>query len=111
LIDINGHYVVKSLDKFEFYGLVGFDILFTWKKDAYKESSVPPVNPYTNREQENALGLNAGLGATMKITSQIDLFTEAKYIIYGKDKLFFSGYNQFMVNAGTLINFSGTGKK
>jgi hypothetical protein len=40
----------------------------------------------------------------MKITEQIDLFAEAKYVIYGKDKLFFSNYNQLMVTAGVLIN-------
>ena len=28
MFDINGHYVFNSLDRFEFYGLAGFNILF-----------------------------------------------------------------------------------
>jgi opacity protein-like surface antigen len=96
MIDVNGHYVFNSLDRFEFYGLAGFDILFAWKKTADTYESM--------KEQDNALGLNVGAGAYMKITEQISLFTEAKYIIYGKDRLFFSSYDQFMITAGALIN-------
>ena len=102
MFDINGHYVFNSLDRFEFYGLAGFDMLFAWKKTA---------DPYESmREQDNALGLNVGAGTYMKITQQIDLFAEAKYVIYGKDKLFFSNYNQVMVNAGILINLQWLAK-
>jgi opacity protein-like surface antigen len=103
MFDINGHYVVNSLDRFEFYALAGFDILLAWKKEIYKTLSATPFTE-TRKEQDNALGLNIGAGANMKITEQIDLFAEAKYVIYGKDKLFFSNYNQFMVTAGALIN-------
>jgi len=101
MLDINGHYVVNSLDRFEFYGLAGFDILFAWGK---VKDNVSATVTETFKKQDNALGLNIGAGANMKITEQIDLFAEAKYIIYGKDKLFFSNYNQFMVTAGVLIN-------
>jgi opacity protein-like surface antigen len=89
MFDINGHYVFNSLDKFEFYGLLGMDLLFTWKKDTYTGSE-------TFKEKDNAPGLNLGAGTYMKLTDQFDLFLEAKYIL--------SKYGQFMLNAGVLIN-------
>jgi hypothetical protein len=90
MFDINGHYVFNSLDKFEFYGLAGLDILLAKKKDVYESSG-------TFKESDNALGLNLGVGTYMKITEQMDLSGEIKYIINGK-------YNQVMVNVGVLLN-------
>ena len=92
MFDINGHYVVNSLDQFEFYGLAGLDILFAKKKETFDDSEGLP----DYKERDNALGLNLGVGTYMKITEQFDIYGEAKYI--------FSKYNQFMVNAGLLIN-------
>jgi hypothetical protein len=89
MFDINGHYVFNSLDQFEFYGLAGLDVLYATKKEAYEGSS-------TFKESDNALGLNLGVGTYMKITEQFDLYGEAKYI--------FSSYDQFMINAGILLN-------
>jgi len=88
MFDINGHYVINSLDRFEFYGLAGLDILLAWKKEKYNE--------VTYKERDNALGLNLGVGSYMKITEQFDIYVEAKYIL--------SKYDQFMLNAGILIN-------
>ncbi len=90
MFDINGHYVFNSLDKFEFYGLAGLDILLAKKKETPTGSSV-------NTESDNALGLNLGAGANMKLTDKFNLYGEAKYIFNNK-------YNQFIVNAGILIN-------
>jgi opacity protein-like surface antigen len=90
MFDVNGHYVFNSLDKFEFYGLAGLDILLAKKKETYQGSS-----PTT--ESDNALGLNIGVGTYMKLTDQFDLYGEAKYVFNNK-------YNQFMVNAGVLVN-------
>jgi hypothetical protein len=90
MFDINGHYVFNSLDKFEFYGLAGLDILLTKKKEKYD------VSPAFT-ESDNALGLNLGVGTYMKITEQFDLSGEAKYVFNNK-------YNQFMVNVGILVN-------
>ena len=86
MFDINGHYVFNSLDKFEFYGLAGLDVLLAWKREKY--TSV--------KESDNALGLNLGVGSYMKLTEQFDLYIEAKYIL--------SKYDQFMLNVGALIN-------
>jgi hypothetical protein len=89
MFDINGHYVFNSLDRFEFYGLAGLDILYANKKESFESSS-------TFKESDNALGLNLGVGTYMKITEQFDLYGEVKYI--------FSNYDQFMLNAGILLN-------
>jgi opacity protein-like surface antigen len=86
MFDLNGHYVFNSLDRFEFYGLAGLNIIFAKLK--WLES--------TSSGSDNALGLNLGGGAYMKMTEQFDLYGELKYII--------SKYDQIMVNAGILIN-------
>ncbi len=88
MFDINGHYIFNSLDKFEFYGLAGLDILLAWKREKYASELF--------KESDNALGLNLGVGSYMKLTEQFDLYVEAKYIL--------SKYNQFMLNVGALIN-------
>jgi len=90
MFDINGHYVFNSLDRFEFYGLLGLNILLTWEK------SKSPTGGDTFKENDNALGINLGAGTYFKITDQFDIFCEAKYIL--------SKYDQFMLNAGVLIN-------
>jgi opacity protein-like surface antigen len=89
MFDINGHYVFNSLDRFEFYGLAGLDILFAGKKETFVGSS-------PSKERDNAPGLNLGLGTYIKMTEQLDLYAEVKYIV--------SRYDQFMLNAGVLIN-------
>jgi len=89
MFDINGHYVFNSLDRFEFYGLAGLDIILAWKRAKYDFGEVI-------KESDNALGLNLGLGSYMKMSEQFDLYVEAKYIL--------SKYDQFMLNVGALIN-------
>ena len=98
MIDINGHYVFNSLDKMEFYGLAGLDILLAWKREVYNMSGTKTKY----KESDNALGLNLGLGSYIKLTEQMDLSVEAKYII--------SKYSQFMVNAGILLNLQWLSK-
>lgn len=93
MFDINGHYVFNSLDKFEFYGLAGLDILLAKKKEKYLEN-IEGMEPII--ETDNALGLNLGAGTYMKITEQFDICGEVKYV-FGK-------YNQLMINAGILLN-------
>jgi opacity protein-like surface antigen len=101
MIDLNGHYVFNSLDRFEFYGLAGLDILLAWKKDVTKILITNPTTQ-TVKESDNAIGLNLGLGTYMKITEQIDLNVEAKYLV--------SKYHQFMINAGVLVNLQWLSK-
>jgi hypothetical protein len=96
MFDINGHYVFNAPDKFEFYGLAGLDILLTGKKEAYSS----PAS--TNKESDNALGLNIGAGTYMKITELVNMYAELKYIV--------SKYDQLMLNAGVLINLGGQKK-
>lgn len=86
MFDLNGHYVFNSLDRFEFYGLAGFNVTFSKIKWLGTPSG----------DSDNALGLNIGAGSYIKITEQFDLYCEAKYIV--------SKYDQFMFNVGLLIN-------
>jgi opacity protein-like surface antigen len=103
MIDVNGHYVFNSLDRFEFYGLAGLDILLAWKKDNFKSTSATNPVEETIREKDNAIGLNLGVGTYMKITESMDLNIEAKYLL--------SKYGQFMINAGVLFNLQYLNKK
>jgi hypothetical protein len=91
MFDINCHYIFNSLDRFEFYGIGGFDILFARSKDAFSG-----VGAATYKQKDNALGLNLGAGTFMKINNKLDAFAEAKYVL--------SNYHQFMLNAGVLLN-------
>ena len=91
LFDINGHYVFNSLDRFEFYGLAGLNITLlrnTWKWDFNGGGS--------DSSTETVPGLNLGLGTYMKMTEQLDIFGEFKYILSSRD--------QFMLTAGVLLN-------
>ena len=90
MFDINAHYVFNSLDKYEFYGIGGLDILLAKKKERYEGSPA-------FKESDNALGLNLGIGTYMKITETMDIYAEAKYVFNNK-------YNQFMLNVGLLLN-------
>jgi len=87
MFDLNGHYVLNSLDRFEFYGLAGLNITFT---------KIKWLGTLPSSGTDNAMGLNIGAGTYMKITEQFDLYGEVKYII--------SKYDQLMINAGILIN-------
>ncbi|HOU01001.1 MAG TPA: outer membrane beta-barrel protein [Bacteroidales bacterium] len=89
MFDVNGHYVFNSLDRFEFYGLAGLNILL-----AREKSKSPGFATF--KQNDNALGLNVGAGTYIKISDQFDAYVEAKYII--------SRYDQFMLNAGVLVN-------
>lgn len=92
MFDINVHYVFNSLDRFEFYGLAGPDILLT----GIKWIGTP------SKDNDNAIGLNLGVGSYIKMTEQIDLFLETKYIV--------SRYDQFVLNAGILLNLQWLAK-
>lgn len=87
MFDINGHYVLNSLDKFEFYGLAGLNVTL---------AKLKWLGPPSSYGSDNALGLNVGAGTYMKITEQLDLYGEVKYIV--------SKYDQLMINAGVLFN-------
>jgi opacity protein-like surface antigen len=101
MIDLNGHYVFNSLDRFEFYGLAGMNILLAWKKDKFTVTGSAPFEE-TTKESDTAIGLNLGAGTYIKMAEQIDLNVEIKYLV--------SRYNQLMINAGVLINFQWLAK-
>ena len=101
MFDINGHYVFNSLDRMEFYGLAGIDVLLAFKKDV---SSIAGAADEVFKEKDNAFGLNIGAGSYIKLTEQMDLSVEAKYLL---SKI---GYRQFMINAGVLLNLQWLNK-
>jgi len=92
MFDINCHYVFNSLNRFEFYVLAGLNVTLVGIK------RITEINAATNKtkESDNAFGLNIGPGICIKLTDQFDLYGEAKYIL--------SKYDQFLFNAGVLIN-------
>ncbi len=94
MFDINGHYVFNSLDRFEFYGIAGLDILLTKKKNVYE--SIGTFSG-TLKETDNALGLNLGIGTYLKMTETLDIYGEGKFVFNNK-------YNQLMLNVGLLLN-------
>jgi len=92
MVDINGHYVFNSLDRFEFYALAGLDIDFA----RIRWISTFAGTTYKSGETDNVLGLNLGAGTYFKLTDQFDLYGEAKYLL--------SRYDHFIFNVGMLIN-------
>ncbi|HEY5123990.1 MAG TPA: outer membrane beta-barrel protein [Ignavibacteria bacterium] len=90
MFDTNFEYVFNYLDRFEFYGLAGPDLLIAWKKYAYEGSA-------TYKEKSSAWGLNLGVGTYVKITKQFYIYGEAKYVFSNK-------YNQFILNTGVLLD-------
>ena len=94
MFDVNGHFVFTSLDRFEFYGLAGLDILCY-----HKTINTPLKICQCLKELIMHSGLNIGAGSYMKIT---EIFMLATFMV--KVKYIFSHYDQFMVNAGILIN-------
>jgi opacity protein-like surface antigen len=94
MFNIDGHYVIYSLDRFEFYGLAGFNIHFT----KIKRLSID------YKEHDNAFGLNIGCGSDLKLSEKISVYTEVKYTLFSK-------YSQLIFNAGLLVNFSWSKKQ
>jgi len=90
MFDLDAHYAFNYLDKFEFYGLGGLNIL--WLRSNYK-GDLPEVYPDYS---DNAIGLNIGVGTYMKFSEQMDFFGELKYIV--------SKYDQLVVTIGVLLN-------
>jgi hypothetical protein len=68
------------------------DILFTSEK--FSSGGSP-----SNKVTDNALGLNLGIGACLRISEKLGIYCETKYIFNNK-------YNQFMVDAGALLNIN-----
>jgi Outer membrane protein beta-barrel domain len=90
MFDINGHWILNHADRFRFYGLSGFNILFANNK--ITSAGVPSF-----KESDNTLGLNLGAGTFIKITEALDIFGEAKLVFNNR-------YNQFIITAGAFIN-------
>jgi hypothetical protein len=109
MFDFNGHYAFISSDRFEFYGLTGFNIFLASKKEVIKYDTDPVTHvtgTYTSKINDNGLGFNAGAGISLSITEKMDFYAEARYLLFTKFKLFFSSYNQALVSAGLLFRMN-----
>jgi hypothetical protein len=109
MFDFNGHYAFISSEIFDLYGLTGFNIFLASKKEEIRFETDPVTHEkatYTSKINDNGLGINAGAGFSVRVSPKIELYAEAKYLMFSKYKLFISSYNQLMVNAGLLINYS-----
>lgn len=76
-LDIDGHYVFNSLDRFELYGLAGVNILYTHNKVSYESIDFNETFKTGNTD----FGLNLGIGSYMKVKEQFDLYAELKCIV------------------------------
>jgi hypothetical protein len=90
MFDINIHYVFNWLDRFQFYGLAGPDLLVAWKKETFERSA-------TYKEKNDVFGLNLGIGTYVKMTKQFYIYGEVKYVLNKQ-------YSQFMLNTGILLD-------
>ncbi len=91
-LDLDAHYVFNYLDRFEFYGLAGLNILYVRMKYKYDFQGETDILTSSN----NALGLNLGAGSYIKIKDEFDLFVELKAIL--------GNQIQGVVTAGILLN-------
>lgn len=92
-LDLDGHYVFNSLDKYEIYGLAGINILYARRKWVYGGLDIPETKEITTNTE---LGLNLGAGAYWKVKDEFDLFMEAKLIV--------ANQLQLVGNVGILLN-------
>lgn len=92
-LDVDGHYVFNSLDKFEFYGLAGINILYARRSYVEKENG---TTLFSDASSNTALGLNLGAGAYWMVKDEFDLFFEAKVIV--------ASQIQIVGTAGILLN-------
>lgn len=92
MFDVDGHYILNPSGRIEFYGLAGIDILYV--SDKYSSSGTP-----SNKETDNALGLNLGAGTSLKISEKFGIYGEAKYLLNSR-------YSQFIVTAGAHLNLN-----
>ncbi len=78
-LDVDGHYVFNSLDKYEIYGLAGLNILYVRNKFIYGGMDIPETKVVTDYTD---LGINLGAGAYWKVKDEFDLFFEGKAVVY-----------------------------
>ncbi|MCF8223678.1 MAG: porin family protein [Bacteroidales bacterium] len=91
-LDLDAHYVFNALDRWEFYGLAGLNILYARMKYKIDFENFAETTITTN----NSLGLNLGAGSYFRLKDEFDLFFEVKAIIASQVR--------FAGTAGILLN-------
>jgi hypothetical protein len=75
--DADGHYVFNALDKFEFYGIGGINILYVHRKNEFTSVDFNE----TIKDGTTSMGLNLGVGSYWKVKEQFDIYGEVKCIV------------------------------
>lgn len=96
--DADGHYVFNALDRFEFYGLGGINILYVHRKNEFTSVDFNE----TIKDGNTTLGLNLGAGTYWKVKEQFDIYGEIKCII--------ASQVQFVATVGILLNIDWLAK-
>ncbi len=79
ILDLDGHYVFHSLDKFDFYGLAGVSFIF-WKVDVPETNVMGFIVPGYS-ENGTEVGFNIGGGAKYNISEKFSVVPELKLTI------------------------------
>lgn len=95
-LNADGHYIVKSTEKYTFYPLAGLNIAgISWD---YENLPSTPFIPTDNSDTE--IGLNIGVGGTLIFSESLSGYAEIKYTL--------SGYDQLIANVGVLFRLGGS---
>lgn len=89
LLDLDGHYYIKTKDRFSFYALGGLNI--TGAHSNYKGDSPELYPDYSDQK----IGLNIGAGVNMAIDEMVMSFGEIRYII--------GLFDQLTLTAGVIV--------
>lgn len=95
--DFNLLYTFYQTGSLQFYGIGGMVLQFVGYK--YRERYTPvdseEVVTFIDKQVDNTIGLNIGVGSNLRIAEKSSLFLEAKYLV--------SPFKQFVLNGGILF--------
>jgi hypothetical protein len=80
VLDLDGHYVFYSLDKFNFYGLAGLSLDF-WKVKIPAISMMGYVLTPETTSTGTSAGFNIGAGAKYNISEKLSVVPELRFTI------------------------------
>ncbi len=86
-LDLNGHFIIASGKKVDFYAIGGFHIGGWNIKDKHTESIEGEVD---NSGFLIDVAANLGAGIEIKITRKLGIFADAKYIVSNSNQLVFT---------------------
>lgn len=76
VLDLEGHYIFHSMDKFDFFGVAGLSFNF-WKMK-FPESNFGGIIIPESTESGTEVGFNIGAGAKYNLSEQLSIVPELK---------------------------------